>query len=75
MKNKLKKLNSFGFGCILCSLILSSCDKDILNQLPKDTLTEEFIWTNPPGAIQFVNGIYTQDLIVITMVGVKVSIF
>tara|TARA_R110000744_G_scaffold329475_1_gene434959 strand:- start:353 stop:1993 length:1641 start_codon:yes stop_codon:yes gene_type:complete len=58
MKNKLKKLNSFGFGCILCSLILSSCDKDILNQLPKDTLTEEFIWTNPQGAIQFVNGIY-----------------
>ncbi|MEH6761234.1 MAG: RagB/SusD family nutrient uptake outer membrane protein [Maribacter arcticus] len=58
MKNKLKKLNSLGFGCILCSLILSSCDKDILNQLPKDTLTEEFIWTNPQGAIQFVNGIY-----------------
>jgi len=35
-----------------------NCEKDILDQVPKDSLTEELVWTDPQGATQFVNAIY-----------------
>ncbi|SDL14229.1 Starch-binding associating with outer membrane [Catalinimonas alkaloidigena] len=38
--------------------LLLSCNQDILDQIPKDSLTEETVWSDPQGAIQFVNGIY-----------------
>lgn len=58
--NKIKyKLISF--GCTLMSIMLFfSCDTNILDQLPKDSLTGETVWTDPQGAVQFVNAIYGQ---------------
>jgi hypothetical protein len=38
--------------------LLISCDKDILNQLPKDSLSETIVWSDAQAATQFVNGIY-----------------
>lgn len=47
--------------CTLTSITLfSGCESDILNQVPKDSLTGETVWTDPQGAIQFVNAIYGQ---------------
>ncbi|PPK87095.1 putative outer membrane starch-binding protein [Neolewinella xylanilytica] len=37
---------------------LQACNDDLLNQIPKDSLTEELVWTDPAGATQFVNLIY-----------------
>lgn len=54
IKNKVDKLVTL----LLCTLVLWGCDKDILDQIPKDSLTEESVWTDPQGAIQFVNNIY-----------------
>ncbi|RVT73092.1 RagB/SusD family nutrient uptake outer membrane protein [Flavobacterium sufflavum] len=52
---------SLWFGCVLmCITILLSCEKDILDQTPKDSLTEETVWTDPQGATQFINAIYGQ---------------
>jgi hypothetical protein len=40
--------------------LIASCESDILNQVPKDSLTGETVWTDPQGAVQFVNAIYGQ---------------
>lgn len=57
MNRKIK--NILRFGCtLMCITIFFSCSNDLLNQTPKDSLTEETVWTDPQGAIQFVNGIY-----------------
>ena len=42
----------------MCIALFFSCDKDILDQVPKDSLTEDLVWTDPQGAIQFINAIY-----------------
>ncbi|MEQ8472323.1 MAG: RagB/SusD family nutrient uptake outer membrane protein [Marinoscillum sp.] len=39
-------------------VLLGSCDQDILDKVPKDSLTEEIIWSDPNAATQFVFGIY-----------------
>ncbi|PHN08672.1 RagB/SusD family nutrient uptake outer membrane protein [Flavilitoribacter nigricans] len=57
----MKKINNLTLrytGLLLLALVLFSCEKDILDQVPKDSLTEELVWTDPQGAIQFVNLIY-----------------
>ena len=47
------------FGCALLSVAMFiSCEKDLLDQVPKDSLTEELVWTDAQGALQFVNAIY-----------------
>ena len=47
--------------CTLTSItLIASCESDILNQVPKDSLTGETVWTDPQGATQFVNAIYGQ---------------
>lgn len=52
---------SLWFGCALvCMTLLFSCEKDFLDQTPKDSLTGETVWTDPQGATQFVNAIYGQ---------------
>lgn len=57
MNRKIKNL--LQFGCTLMYItIFFNCSDDLLNQTPKDSLTEELVWTDPQGAIQFVNGIY-----------------
>ncbi|WP_051590619.1 RagB/SusD family nutrient uptake outer membrane protein [Flavobacterium daejeonense] len=57
MNRKIK--NIIQFGCtLMCITMLFSCSSDILDQTPKDSLTEELVWSDPQGAIQFVNGIY-----------------
>ena len=57
MERKIK--NILQLGCtITCIALCFSCDSDILDQVPKDSLTEETVWTDPQGAIQFINGIY-----------------
>ena len=57
MNGKIK--NIIQLGCtVLCITMFFSCEKDILNQVPKDSLTEELVWTDPQGATQFVNAIY-----------------
>lgn len=49
------------FGCVLMSIsIFFSCETNILDQVPKDSLTGETVWTDPQGATQFVNAIYGQ---------------
>lgn len=40
------------------SLFLVGCEKDLLNQVPKDSLSEVTVWSDPQAATQFVNGIY-----------------
>ncbi|WP_272621416.1 RagB/SusD family nutrient uptake outer membrane protein [Allomuricauda sp. AC10] len=56
---KIKIKGSIKLGCTLvCFVSLLGCEKDFLNQTPKDSLNEELVWTDPQGAIQFVNGIY-----------------
>ncbi len=55
-KNKMKK-----FVIILLGMtLIVACDDDILNQVPKDSLNEELVWTDPVGAKQFINGIYGE---------------
>lgn len=47
--------------CTLTSItLIASCESDLLNQVPKDSLTGETVWTDPQGATQFVNAIYGQ---------------
>lgn len=59
MNKTIKK--SLLFGCtLMCMTILLSCEKDILDQTPKDSLTEATVWTDPQGATQFINAIYGQ---------------
>ena len=56
---KIKTKNTIQFGYLLaCFTMFLSCQKDILDQLPKETLTDELVWTDSQGAIQFVNAIY-----------------
>ena len=44
----------FSFSvCILCG-----CQKNFLDQVPKDAITEDVVWGDPNVAQQFVNGIY-----------------
>lgn len=42
----------------LLFLISWGCDQDLLDKVPKDSLTEEIVWTDPNAASQFVYGIY-----------------
>ncbi|WP_405381060.1 RagB/SusD family nutrient uptake outer membrane protein [Maribacter sp. LLG6340-A2] len=57
MKKNLENL--IKLGCVwMCLALNLSCEKDLLNQLPKDSLTEELVWTDKQGALQFVNAIY-----------------
>jgi len=47
------------YGCAsLCIALLWGCENDILDKVPKDSLTEELVWTDPNAASQFVFGIY-----------------
>ncbi|WP_209402368.1 RagB/SusD family nutrient uptake outer membrane protein [Pseudozobellia sp. WGM2] len=39
-------------------MTLIGCEKDILNQIPKDSLTESLVWEDAQGATQFVNSMY-----------------
>ncbi|MCG9972864.1 RagB/SusD family nutrient uptake outer membrane protein [Christiangramia crocea] len=48
------------FGVLLSLITLLGCEKDFLDQVPKDSLTEETVWTDPQGAVQFVNAIYGE---------------
>lgn len=57
MKINIKNTMRIGFAMVCFTMVLS-CEKDILNQLPKDSLTDELVWTDSQGAIQFVNAIY-----------------
>ncbi|SNR31293.1 Starch-binding associating with outer membrane [Maribacter sedimenticola] len=43
---------------IWCTILFLGCEKDLLNQVPKDSLTEETVWTDAQGATQFVNAMY-----------------
>ncbi len=56
------KINAYTVlkGAALLLLLggLQACNDDLLNQIPKDSLTEELVWTDPQGATQFVNLIY-----------------
>ncbi|WP_370479263.1 RagB/SusD family nutrient uptake outer membrane protein [Tamlana flava] len=54
MMNKTLKFVSIAFFAVL----MISCSSDILDKIPKDSLTEETVWTDPEGAAQFINGIY-----------------
>tara|TARA_R110000796_G_scaffold104102_1_gene213702 strand:- start:43047 stop:44720 length:1674 start_codon:yes stop_codon:yes gene_type:complete len=57
MNKKISYIWQLG-SALLCMTLFFSCEKDILNQVPKDSLTEELVWTDPQGATQFVNAIY-----------------
>ncbi|WP_010519416.1 RagB/SusD family nutrient uptake outer membrane protein [Croceivirga radicis] len=46
--------------CLSLLVIFSGCESDILDQVPKDSLTEELVWTDVQGATQFVNSIYAN---------------
>ncbi len=59
MKSNTIKLSQL-LGTFLCILTLLGCQKDFLDQVPKDSLTEETVWTDPQGATQFVNAIYGE---------------
>ncbi|PHQ29562.1 RagB/SusD family nutrient uptake outer membrane protein [Leeuwenhoekiella nanhaiensis] len=52
------KVNIVKIGILAVLGVFSSCNEDLLDQVPKDSLTEEIVWTDEQGAIQFVNGIY-----------------
>ncbi|MCM4157279.1 RagB/SusD family nutrient uptake outer membrane protein [Gramella sp. AN32] len=51
---------SYLIGALLCIFTIMSCQEDFLDQVPKESLTEETVWTDPQGAVQFVNGIYGE---------------
>lgn len=51
---------SYLIGLVLCIFTIMSCQEDFLDQVPKESLTEETVWSDPQGAIQFVNGIYGE---------------
>src|SRR5680860_153706 len=57
MELKIKNTMRFGYA-LVCFTMFLSCEKEILNQLPKDSLTDESVWTDSQGAIQFLNAIY-----------------
>lgn len=59
LKEKMKYIVRLG-STLLCFATLLGCEKDLLNQLPKDSLTAETVWTDPQGAIQFMNSIYGE---------------
>ncbi|APU68980.1 RagB/SusD family nutrient uptake outer membrane protein [Christiangramia flava] len=59
MNNRISSLRKI-FGTVFCVLTLLSCQKDFLDQVPKDSLTEETVWSDPQGATQFVNAIYGE---------------
>lgn len=40
------------------SFLFFGCDKKLLDQVPKDSLSEITVWSDPQAAAQFVNGIY-----------------
>ena len=57
MKNIRRKLLNYRYATLLL-ILFWGCDDDILNKVPKDSLTEEIVWTDPNAASQFVYGIY-----------------
>lgn len=57
MKNIIRNLFKYGYAVLILALV-GGCDSDILNQVPKDSLTEEVVWSDPNAASQFVYGIY-----------------
>ncbi len=56
---KIKNLLQLGCILIVGTSMMLSCEKGLLDQVPKESLTEELVWTDPQGAIQFVNGLYS----------------
>jgi len=57
MDRNIKKILNFGY-ILTCTSMMFSCQADFLDTVPKDSLTEETVWTDPQGATQFINGIY-----------------
>lgn len=43
---------------IAITLLTSACKKDILDQIPKDAISEIVLWSDPNAASAFINGIY-----------------
>ncbi len=43
---------------ITSTAFLMSCSKNLLDQIPKDALSDATVWNDPQAATQFVNGIY-----------------
>jgi hypothetical protein len=56
MKILIKRLIKYGYASLFL-LLVWSCE-DVLDKIPKDSLTEEIVWTDPNAASQFVYGIY-----------------
>ena len=56
MKIIVKRFLKYGYASLFLFFIWS-CE-DVLDKIPKDSLTEETVWTDPNGASQFVYGIY-----------------
>lgn len=47
-------------GCLLVASLIVGCSDDLLDKTPKESLTSDFVWSNPLAAEQFVNGIYAD---------------
>ncbi len=59
MNIKIKNRLQFVFA-LMCISMFFGCNGDILDQVPKDQLSEELVWTDPAGATQFINAIYGE---------------
>ena len=57
MKIELNKTTKLS-GILGLMMLLIGCSGDLLDKVPKESLTEDLVWTDPAGATQFVNGIY-----------------
>jgi hypothetical protein len=54
--------------CTLTSItLIASCESDILNQVPKDSLTGETVWTDPQGAHSLLMQFTDKCLLVLTV--------
>ncbi len=56
MKIELNKTTKLS-GILGLMMLLIGCSGDLLDKVPKESLTENLVWTDPAGATQFVNGI------------------
>ncbi len=56
MKILIRRVLKYGYTSLFL-LLIWSCE-DVLDKIPKDSLTEEIVWTDPNAASQFVYGIY-----------------
>jgi hypothetical protein len=57
MNNVMKNILKYGYLSLFLVLV-GSCNQDILDKVPKDSLTEDIIWSDPNAASQFVYAIY-----------------